>query len=234
MEDFNVLANVFDPTNLKQESLYLENTLNNDTVIYEDNASVRSIFAPHWESKIINDFIYNNNALEYVKLFLGNEIYVHQCHINYKHAKTGGEYAWHSDYTYWYNLDGMLRPDAISVLFLLDDMTHDNGPLTVLPNSKDFPVPKIDDKVWTIKHNAEESQGIVSNDNIAKQHTTPVQLTGTAGDVVTMHANTLHYSAANSSLQSRNVLFVCYNRLDNKITKNNRPNHIVLRDFKPV
>ena len=234
MEDFNVLTNVFNATALKEEALHLEKTLRNETVIYEDNGSVRSIFAPHWESKIIKDFIYNNNALEYVKSVLGDEIYVHQCHINYKHAKTGGEYAWHSDYTYWHNLDGMLRPDAISVLFLLDDMTQDNGPLTVLPNSKDLPVPNIDDTVWTIKHSSSESQGIVSDNDIARQHIKPVQLIGSAGDVLTMHANTLHFSGANTSSQDRNVLFVCYNRLDNKITKNNRPDHIVLREFNLV
>lgn len=234
MKDFNVLTDVFEATDLKKEALRLEQTLNDDTVIYEDNGTVRSIFAPHWNSKIINNFIYNNKALEYVKSVLGNEIYVHQCHINYKQAQTGGEYAWHSDYTYWYNLDGMLRPDAISVLFLLDDMTNDNGPLMVLPNSEKWTVPKIDDTTWTIKHSSSESQGIVSENDITRQHIKPVQLSGNAGDVLTMHANTLHYSGANTSLHSRNVLFVCYNRLDNKITKNNRPDHIVLRDFNLV
>lgn len=234
MKDFDVLTNIFDSTELKKEALYLENTLSDDTVIYEDNGSVRSIFAPHWNSNIIKDFIYNNGAIDYVKLALGNELYIHQCHINYKHAQTGGEYAWHSDYTYWHNLDGMQHPAAISVLFLLDDMTLDNGPLTVLPDSQSQPVPKIDDTVWTIKHSSSESQGIISDKHVARQRIKPVQLTGQAGDVLTMHANTLHFSGANTSLQDRNVLFVCYNRLDNKITKNNRPDHIVLKDFSPV
>ena len=234
MKDFDVLTNMLNPTSLKQEALFLENNLTGDTVIYEDTGSIRSIFAPHWNSTVIKDFIYNNKVIDYVKGVLGEDLYVHQCHINYKRAQTGGEYAWHSDYTYWHNLDGMPRADAISVLFLLDDMTHDNGPLTVLPKSQNYPVPKIDDTEWTIKHSAEESQGIISHNDVSRQHITPVQLTGQSGDVLTMHANTLHYSSANASTQDRNILFVCYNRLDNKITKNTRPDHIVLRDFSPV
>jgi|AntAceMinimDraft_5_1070358.scaffolds.fasta_scaffold01430_7 ectoine hydroxylase len=223
-----ILKEVFDATELKKEAIRLENEPLDETYIIEDNNTIRSLFAPHWKSKTINEFIYNNNVIDFVKEILGQDIYIHQCHINYKKAQTGGEYAWHSDYTYWKNFDGMNNPDAISVLFLLDDMTKNNGPLTVLEKSQNLPVPKINDSKWTIKHSADESQGILDDDMVSKTNCSAIQLTGKAGDVICMHANTLHYSGRNTSEVDRNVLFVCYNKTNNAITQPTRPNYIVL------
>jgi len=57
---------------------------------------------------------------------------------------------------------------------------------------------------------------------------------GKAGDVYVMHANMWHTSGRNTSSKDRNVLFICYNSVDNKTTKTDRPDYITLRDFSPV
>lgn len=229
-KDYEILQRIFDPTPIKEEANRLEDNTADDTYILENNGSLRSIFAPHWRSEIINDFIYNNPAIPYIKEQLGDDIYIHQCHFNYKKSHTGGEFAWHSDYTYWHNMDGMPNPHAISVLYILDDMHNNNGPLQILPESHTLPVEKFETDSWTIKHSADENLGIMASKTAYKA----LQLVANAGDCVVMHANTLHASDANLSNDDRTVLFVCYNRLDNKVTKNLRPNYITLRDFIKV
>ena len=229
-KDFEVLLDIFDHKPLKSEAKRLESIARDDTYILENNGSLRSIFAPHWRSYIVKNFIYNNTVIPFVKEQLGDDIYVHQCHFNYKKAHTGGEFAWHSDYTYWHNMDGMPNPNAVSVLYILDDMNIDNGALQILPESHKLPVETFETNSWTIKHSADENLGIMASKTAYKA----LQLVANAGDCVVMHANTIHASNANLSENDRTVLFVCYNRLDNKTTKNMRPDYITLRDFTRV
>ena len=230
MKDFKILSSCFDATAIKQEAIRLEQQDPDETYIFEDDGSLRSIFAPHWKSKIIEKFIYNNSIIDYVKKQIGNDIYVHQCHFNYKKAHTGGDFAWHSDYFYWHNLDGMLKPDALSVLFVLDDFQDNNGPLQVVPDSYTWPVETVETDSWTIKHSSNEKLGIMAS----KTAYNALQLLPSKNDCIVMHANTMHASEANKSSNDRTVLFVCYNSLENKITKTLRPNYITLCDFKPV
>lgn len=230
MKDFDVIKTCFDYQEIKQEAKRLENIEADKTYFFEDSGEIRSIFAPHWRSEVVNNFIYRNPAISYVKKVLGNDIYIHQCHYNFKKAYTGGDFAWHSDYTYWHNLDGMPDPFAISMLYVLDDFTPQNGPLQILPDSHTLPIEKFETDKWTIKHSSNESLGIVESKTLCNA----VQLHAQAGDCIAMHANTLHASEANTSSKDRTVLFVCYNRLDNKTTKHTRPDYITLRDFTPV
>jgi ectoine hydroxylase len=226
---YTILRNAFDPTALLSASSNVLEQNVTQSFIYEDDGSIRSVFAPHRLDSSVNDFVYDNPAIAEVKKLIGNDIYVHQVHFNYKLAGVGGEYAWHSDYTYWHHFDGMPTPDAVSVLFLLDDMTLDNGPLEILLGSHVDPVDPPPTTEWTIKHNAEELCNTVSK-TAYKRHTA----TGAAGDIVLMHANLKHASKANKSHKNRKVLFVCYNAVKNATTATVRPEYITLKDFSPV
>jgi len=225
---------MFDSTHIKQIATNLKHIEDTRTFIYEDdNTTVRSIFAPQWFDKTLDDFTKNNPMIPIVKEILNSEVYLHQSHFNYKNAKTGGEYAWHSDYTFWKAHDGMIEPNALSLLFLLDDMTEENGPLTVLPGSENYLVEKKNTD-WTIKHDANETDGMITEHMVSMTGLQRHTVVGKAGDVFVMHANTWHTSDCNKSSKDRNVLFLCYNSIDNKTTKYDRPDHIVLRDFTPV
>lgn len=232
-QGFFQLTQIFDHTDLKLAAKSCE-VVDSDNKIYEDSGTIRSFFAPHWYSDTVNDFVYNNPVLPYVKEILGNDIYAHQVHFNYKKAKTGGEYAWHSDYTFWEAHDGMLSDNAISVLFLLDDMTLENGPLEMLEGSHKQFVKKQDKTSWTIAHDSTETDGMITEDMVSKSAYKRHTALGKAGDVIVMHSNTWHKSGPNSSNLDRNILFVCYNSFDNKTTKDTRPDHIVLRDFRLI
>jgi len=225
---------VFNSLPIKKIAEDLKTINNKETFIYEDDQStVRSIFAPHWFDNTLEQFVKDNPMINEVKSIIGTDVYTHQVHFNYKSANIGGEYAWHSDYTFWQAHDGMLGSNALSLLFLLDDMTEDNGPLVVLPGSEDYLVEK-KNKDWTIKHDANEKDGMITENMVSitglQRHT----VLGKAGDVFAMHANMWHASGRNISSKDRNVLFICYNSVDNKTTKTDRPDYITLRDFSPV
>jgi ectoine hydroxylase len=226
--------NVFNSLPIKKIAEDLKTINNKETFIYEDDQStVRSIFAPHWFDNTLKEFVNNNPMIDIVKDIIGTDVYTHQVHFNYKSANIGGEYAWHSDYTFWQAHDGMPSSNALSLLFLLDDMTEENGPLVVLPGSEDYLIEK-KNKDWTIKHDANEKDGMITENMVSitglKRHT----VLGKAGDVFVMHANMWHTSGRNTSSKDRNVLFICYNSVDNKTTKTDRPDYITLRDFSPV
>lgn len=226
--------NVFNPTQIKKIATELKTINNKETFIYEnDQTTVRSIFAPHWFDTALEKFIKTNPMINEVKNILGTDIYTHQVHFNYKSANIGGEYAWHSDYTFWQAHDGMPAPNALSLLFLLDDMTLENGPLEVLPGSENVLVEK-KNKNWTIKHDANEKDGMITENMVSMTGLQRHTALGKAGDVYVMHANMWHTSACNTSSKDRNVLFICYNSVDNKTTKTDRPDYITLRDFSPL
>lgn len=229
-----LFTDVFDYKPIKNIALKLKNHKDTKTFVYEnDQKTVRSIFAPHWLDDDIKKFAYNNPMVSKIKSILGDEIYLHQAHFNYKSAKTGGEYAWHSDYTFWKAHDGMPSTNALSLLFLLDDMTEENGPLVILEGSENFLVEKKNPN-WTIKHDANETDGMITEHMVSVTNLQRHTVLGKAGDVFVMHSNMWHSSEANKSLQDRNILFLCYNRLDNKTVKTDRPNYITLRDFTSV
>lgn len=230
---FTVIRNAFNPVDLKLSANNCK-LIESDNFTYEDNGAIRSLFAPHWYSNTVRDFVYDNPSVSVVKEILGEDIYIHQVHFNYKSAKTGGEFAWHSDYTFWEAHDGMPEANAISVLYLLDDMTEENGPLEILEKSHRHFVKKQNTENWTINHDTSETDGMITEEMVSKTQYKRHTVLGRAGDIVLMHANAWHTSGPNNSDKDRNILFICYNRLDNKTTKDTRPKHIVLRDFMLV
>ncbi|MBO01926.1 MAG: hypothetical protein CMG35_04735 [Candidatus Marinimicrobia bacterium] len=229
IQGYEIIKNCFDPVDLAKCSQDLLDR-KEDSYIYEHDGSIRSVFAPHWYNKNVEKFVYNNPAIPRIKELIADEIYVHQVHFNYKLAGVGGEYAWHSDYTFWHYYDGMPNPNAISALYLLDDMTDENGPLEVKINSHKGPVQKPPKGEWTIKHDSKELPIKTPSKTAYKRHT----VLGKAGDVVLMHANLLHASKANKSHKNRKVLFICYNSLKNATTEALRPGYITLKNFKTV
>lgn len=226
---------MFDPDKLAIEAELLLKSKDKESFIYEsDQSTIRSVFSPHLLNQNIDLFVKKGPIIPLAKELLSNDIYLHQCHLNYKRAFTGEDYAWHSDYTFWKYDDNMQSMDAISCMFLLDDMTEENGPLEVLSGSYNFLIEKQPSKSYQIKHDANETNGMITEDMVSvtglKRHT----VTGNAGDVIVMHANLWHTSSKNTSYNDRRILFACYNSLSNKTSKHTRPEFITSRDFTPL
>ena len=231
---YKLYSHMFDYAPVKKIAHKLRTHVDKEYFIYEDdNKTVRSIFSPHKLDKDIYKFAYQNPIIPEIKEILGDDIYLHQAHFNYKSANTGGAYGWHSDYTFWKAHDGMEKTDALSVLFILDDMTSENGALEILPGSENFLVEKKNVN-WTIKHDEAETDGMITEEMVSLTQLQRHTVEAKAGDILVMHSNMWHYSKANTSDKDRNILFLCYNRLDNATTKDVRPDFITLKDFTLV
>src|SRR6201988_4380798 len=63
------------------------------------------------------------NSAEWI---LDGEVYHYHSKMIMKDAKTGGAWAWHQDYGYWYQ-NGVLAPDLCSAFIAVDPATRENG-----------------------------------------------------------------------------------------------------------
>ena len=57
---------------------------------------------------------------------LDGEVYHYHSKMIMKDAKTGGAWAWHQDYGYWYQ-NGVLAPDLCSASIAVDPATRENA-----------------------------------------------------------------------------------------------------------
>ena len=144
-----------------------------------------------------------------VEQLLGDEVYHYHSKMILKDARTGGAWAWHQDYGYWYQ-NGVLFPLLCSVFIAVDRATQENGCLQVLTGSH---------KMGRVNHNltGEQAGADMERVNEAMKRLPLFHCEMAPGDSLFFHANLLHCSAANKSEQPRWSLISCYN------TKHNDP-----------
>ena len=140
---------------------------------------------------------------------LEDEVYHYHSKMILKEARTGGAWAWHQDYGYWYQ-NGCLFPDFVSVSTAVDRATKLNGCLQVLAGSH---------KLGRVNHNlsGEQAGADLERVNEARKRLPLVHCEMEPGDSLFFHANLLHCSAENNSEHPRWSLISCYN------TKHNDP-----------
>ena len=74
-------------------------------------------------------------VLEPARQLLGDdEIYLHHSKVNKKAAIEGSAWPWHQDFGSWH-LDGIAKPDMLTVMVCLDDAIEFNGCLHFLPGT---------------------------------------------------------------------------------------------------
>ena len=144
-----------------------------------------------------------------VEQLLEDEVYHYHSKMILKDARTGGAWAWHQDYGYWYQ-NGCLYPDFISVSTAVDPATKLNGCMQVLTGSH---------KMGRVNHNltGEQAGADMERVNEAMKRLPLFHCEMNPGDSLFFHANLLHCSAANNSEHPRWSLISCYN------TKHNDP-----------
>ncbi len=234
------------------EALTMRENYTGDGIIYEnDGHTVRSIFGIHDSNHRIVDFLCTDKLIRAAMEILGSDVYIHQLHINYKQAYTGGGYFWHSDYTYWHWEDGMPAPRCLSFVIPLDTMIYENGPLYVHGGSHQyygydqFYRGEAGDADVEIKHD-ENDAGCATPDQLEmlasddSQYGGPMHvILGSPGDVCIMDANLLHMSGPNWSPFDRACAFLCLNSVENdlgtpKSGRGPRPQYITNRTVKPL
>ncbi len=149
----------------------------------------------------------SRRLVDSVEQLIGNEVYHYHSKMVLKDARTGGAWAWHQDYGYWYQ-NGLLFPDLCSVMIAVDPATKENGCLQLLKGSH---------HMGRLNHilSGEQAGADLERVEEASKRLELVHAEMEAGDAVFFHSNTLHCSGPNHSENSRWAMICCYNSAAN-------------------
>lgn len=146
----------------------------------------------------------DNRALDAVAQLIGPNIEFNNAKINSKQPGSATEVKFHQDF--------MFQPhsneDLVAVLFFLDDVTLDNGPLEVVPGTHRGPM-------FDHWHNGVYT-GTVSAEVEAAHLDAAVPIHGLAGSACLMHTRLLHGSAPNRTDRPRTLFISEYRAEDSK------------------
>lgn len=226
-----------------------------DKRILEKDGSMRSYFAAHEDSRLMDAVSRIDRMVLNAQQLLNDDVYIHQTKVNSKAALSGDWWEWHQDFPYWHIEDCMPRPDVLTIMIFLDEANDFNGPLLLIPGSQNAGLVDetaneqlLDSKNDWFNH-YQQSKTYMSNltanlKYTLKQHTLMkwmkqqgiVAAKGPAGTAVIFDGLVFHASSNNLSPWNRNTYLVTYNKASNKLAPmdNPRPSFLANRDFSPI
>lgn len=157
-----------------------------------------------------------------METFLGGEVYFYHSKMMLKEPRTGGAWAWHQDYGYWYN-NGCLYPYMGSCMIAVDHATRENGCLQVLKGSHHmgrFDHVKVGDQTGADPDRVEQAKKLLDL----------VYCEMEPGTALFFHSNLLHRSDQNRSDRSRWTFITCFNTArNNPYKEHHHPRYHKLR-----
>jgi phytanoyl-CoA hydroxylase len=175
------------------------------------NPAVRRITSPAEISDVCLDVVKDNKALDLVVEIFGPNITHLGNKINLKLPGAGTEVKFHQDFPF----EPHSNEDIMTVLYFLDDVTLDNGPLEVVPGTHIGPLHSHwQDGVFT---------GAVDDKVMESNRGKAVSCLGKAGSACLMHSKLLHGSASNRSSLPRSLFIITYKAEDAVALS---PNHL--------
>ena len=185
-----------------------------DTHSFESPA-LRRITSPAEISQACLDVVKDNKALDLVSEIFGPNIKHWTNKINLKLPGSGTEVKFHQDFPF----EPHSNEDLMTVLFFLDDVTLENGPLEVVAGSHQGPLYSLwHDGIFT---------GAVSEEIEADCKTKAISCVGKAGSACLMHSKLMHGSKSNNTKSPRSLFIVSYTAEDAvKLTKNPLPSEL--------
>lgn len=203
-------------------------------------AHVHSIWDIISLSRTFDALSRNQDITQIARQLLGGALYLHQNHINYKHAGSGSGFSWHSDYMFWHESDGLPQPAGITMQIFLDDCSPSNGAMIVSPRSHHETLLKAPSIAETAGTQAFKGRAGPDSrraiDNAVRRHGETV-IAAPAGTLFIMDCRLLHASCSNVSYRGRRILNLCYNRCDNQSTlpiRERRPQYITNHKYVPI
>lgn len=173
----------------------------------------------NWEGDDLYGLVARSRRIvDRMEAFLGGEVYFYHSKLTLKEPRTGGAWAWHQDYGYWYN-NGCLYPDMASCLIALDPADRENGCLQVLKGSH---------LCGRIDHGKVGDQTGADRERVARlaERLPLAYCEMSPGDGVFFHANLLHRSDQNRSDRPRWSFICCYNtRRNDPVVAHHHPNY---------
>ena len=168
------------------------------------NKEILRLNNPQNRHKIFYELSRNKNIISIVKKLLGGSVRFHLGKLNFKlpNKKKGSEIGWHQDWAFYPHTND----NVLALGLMLNDVTIDNGPLMVIPESHKGPV---------LSHNNNGVFcGAINPDDKDFDINKAITLTGKARSMTIHHARTLHGSAPNNSDKDRLMLFYECNSAD--------------------
>ncbi len=180
-----------------------------------ESPALRRITSPAEISQVCLDVVKDNKALDLVSEIISPNIKHWTNKINLKLPSSGTEVKFHQDFPY----EPHSNEDIMTVLFFLDDVTLENGPLEVVPGTHNGPLHSLwHDGIFT---------GAVSAEIEAECKTKAISCVGKAGTACLMHSKLLHGSKPNNSKIPRCLFIVSYTAEDAvKLTENPLPSEL--------
>ena len=169
-----------------------------------DAPALRRVASPIEVSDAYLDAMRTAPAVDAVAQLLGPNIEFNNSKINSKQPGAATEVKFHQDFMF----QPHTNEDLVAVLFFLDEVTDENGPLEVVPGSHRGPLHSHwHDGVYT---------GAVSPDVVAAECEDTISVTGPPGTACLMHTRLLHGSAPNRSDRPRTLFISEYRAEDSK------------------
>lgn len=156
----------------------------------------------------------SRRVVEAMEQLLGGEVYHWHSKMSIKDPMTGGAWAWHQDYGYWYDT-GCMYPDLASCFIAVDRNTRENGCMQVLKGSH---------HLGRITHGryGDQTGADPERTDEAMKRLELVYCEMEPGDALFFHSNVLHRSDQNKSPNPRWSLICCFNAARNNPYK---PSH---------
>jgi ectoine hydroxylase-related dioxygenase (phytanoyl-CoA dioxygenase family) len=164
--------------------------------------ALRRVNNPSDISPAYREVMEKSALVDMVSDLIGPNLKFHHCKINVKLPGSNTEVGYHQDFPYTPHTND----DIVTALLMLDDMTPDNGCLTVVPGSHRGPLYSLFDKDVFV--------GAIDAQSTAKMKPSEVQITGKAGSVCLMHTRLVHGSDANRSTGNRGLYICVYTAAD--------------------
>jgi ectoine hydroxylase len=223
-------------------------------IILEDNGSVRSIFAPHFNNSVYKRLVSLERFVIPSRQLIGSGVYLHQYKINTKKGLKGEWWEWHQDFPFWHIDDGIRAPDMVTVMIYLQDTNALNGALLVIPKSHQLGIVKFEDKNSGIYEEQAKNKNVEANDylsslnadikftvnhDVLKRLATEngiVDTSGKRGTVLFFHGNIFHASNTNLTPFDRDAILITYNGINNipGNTIKPRPEFLAGRNYQAI
>ncbi len=169
-----------------------------------EHPALRRVASPVEISDAYLEVMRTSIAVDAVARLIGPNVEFNNSKINSKQPGSSTQIQFHQDFLF----QPHTNDDLITVLFLLDDVTPDNGPLQVVPGSHRGPLYEHwHDGVFT---------GAVSAEVVDDQCADTVSVLGPAGSACLMHNRLLHGSGPNHSSLPRTLFISEYRSEDSK------------------
>lgn len=167
-----------------------------------ERPALRRVNNPSDISPAYREVMENAAIVDMVTDLIGPDVKFHHCKINVKLPGSNTEVGYHQDFPYTPHTND----DIVTALLMLDDMTPENGCLTVVPGSHRGPLYSLFEKDVFV--------GSIAANVTAKLKPRELQITGKAGSVCLMHTRLVHGSDANRSTRNRGLYICVYSAAD--------------------